>query len=240
MTSKTYLRSATIAKAEQLVRDKMAKYDPSHDALHVWRVRRLALKIADTETAVIDKDVVELAALFHDLQDHKYSAAGATTGDSEMVTIMREGGLDEPRTELVMKIIQNVSFSTEKKLKKAGNWTAWHNECLELHCVQDADRLDAIGTFGIFRTAAYSAAVNRPLFALQDDTINSAREQKDLPKELPAQDEFSTYQHFFDKLLSLKDTMKTATGKAVGLKRHEIMAKAVEAIDHEFALTDFP
>lgn len=250
MASSAYNRRATIAKAEELVRTKMAHYDPSHDALHVWRVRRLALKIAALETeqrgSQVDADVVELAALFHDLQDHKYTPSSSGTGtrtgtsDEEMREIMHAGGLDAARAETVLRIVRNTSYSTEQKLRAAGAWTAWHQDCVELHCVQDADRLDAMGAFGICRAAAYSTAVNRPLYACQDEAINSARCQTDLPHVKGPQDKASSYQHFFDKLLLLKDTTKTCAGKAVGAKRHEIMVKAVEAMDEEFALADFP
>ncbi|KAF5097583.1 hypothetical protein D0Z00_002341 [Geotrichum galactomycetum] len=271
-----YNREATIARAEALVREKMASYDPSHDALHVWRVRRLALKIAETELArnnnsdnpeSIDLDVVELAALFHDLQDHKYVTpapeatdpstksarpAAAQTTSEEMLQIMTEGGLDERRAELVFFIIKNTSYSTEKKLRAANpsGWTERHIRCRELHCVQDADRLDAIGTFGLFRAAAYSGAIDRPLYVFEDDSINAARTAAELPHYQPGdngllprrknQDAFSSYQHFHDKLLTLKDLMKTETGRIVGQRRHAIMAAAIEAMDTEFDLADFP
>jgi uncharacterized protein len=277
-----YNREATIGRAEALVREKMASYDPSHDALHVWRVRRLALKIAETELArnnpdkpgSIDLDVVELAALFHDLQDHKYVSAAsktlaanpstattatksarpaaAQTTSEEMLQIMTEGGLDEARAELVFFVIQNTSYSTEKKLRAANpsGWTARHVACRELHCVQDADRLDAIGTFGLFRAAAYSGAIDRPLYVFADDSINAARTAAELPHYQQGsdgfppprekQDAFSSYQHFHDKLLTLKDLMKTETGRIVGQRRHVIMAAAIDAMDKEFDLADFP
>ncbi len=274
-----YNREATIGRAEALVREKMASYDPSHDALHVWRVRRLALKIAETELArnspgtapgPIDLDVVELAALFHDLQDHKYASAApessatdssatksakpaaAQTTTEEMYQIMTEGGLDDARAEIVFFVIKNTSYSTEKKLRAANpsGWTARYVACRELHCVQDADRLDAIGTFGLFRAAAYSGAIDRPLYTFADDAINAARTVAEIPhcqkgsNGLPPprekQDAFSSYQHFHDKLLTLKDLMKTETGRIVGQRRHAIMAAAIDAMDTEFDLADFP
>lgn len=304
--SKPYHRQSTIEAAEQLVRTKMASYDPSHDPLHVWRVRRLALKIVECETSsaaavyavapaaastaaaststssgtpttpistsdsssppTIDVDVVELAALFHDLQDHKYTGASGVPGTSttEMFDLMTknpEGGLSVPRAELVLKIINNTSYSTEKRLREAGEWGQWHQNCVELHCVQDADRLDAIGSFGVFRAAAYSTAVNRPLYAFVDDTVNDASTEQELAERLapaataptsegkfakyklqqrPQQNKESAYQHFHDKLFTMKDTMKTNTGMIVANRRQEIMVKAIEAMDSEFHLSDFP
>lgn len=267
----SYNREAALQSAEQLVRTKMASYDPSHDALHVWRVRRMALKISQTEMNLygktIDTDVVELAALFHDLQDHKYTTSNNNengqrknsshqTSNSEMMDIMLDGGLDQERADLVMRIIQNTSYSTEKKLRTAGQWGDWHQSCLELHCVQDADRLDAIGTFGLFRASAYSGAIDKPLYAFENDAINCARTAEDLPanskygdsgngrsntyESRDTQDWYSTYKHFHDKLLLLKDCMKTETGKIVGARRHEYMAAAIDALDTEFDLADFP
>lgn len=247
-----YNKQAALKLAEQLVRSKMAAYDPSHDALHVWRVRRLALKIAQCETdthgKTIDPDIVEFAALFHDLQDHKYTSATGQTSDEEMRDIMVQNGFPAPKADLVLRIISNTSFSTEKKLRKAGQWGEWHQGCVELHCVQDADRLDAMGTFGICRAAAYSTAVNRPLYAYEEDAINSARSVDDLPaavreaeiEKRPKHDPFSSYQHYYDKLFLLKDTMKTETGKVVGVRRHQIMVQAIAAMDAEFNLSDFP
>lgn len=253
--SKVYNRQAALTLAEQLVRSRMAAYDSSHDALHVWRVRRLALEIAKCETAAqgktIDADVVEFAALFHDLQDHKYNSGGpdgrGQTTDQEMRDIMLNNGFPAPKADLVLRIVSNMSYSTEMKLRKGGLWGDWHQGCLELHCVQDADRLDAIGTFGIFRAAAYATAVNRPLYAYEDDAINSARTVTDFPASLagdvgerPKHDPFSSYQHYYDKLFLLKDTMKTETGKVVGVRRHQIMVQALAAMNAEFNLSDFP
>lgn len=264
-----YNRETTIERAEALVRDKMASYDPSHDALHVWRVRRLALKIVDTElvrepSTYIDRDIVELAALFHDLQDHKYTAPEVKVSETvkdgvkrpvlqttteEMLQIMTEGGLDSIRAETVLFIIKNTSYSTEKNLRATtpSGWTARHDACRELHCVQDADRLDAIGTFGIFRAAAYSGVIDRPLYVFTDDRINAARTAEDLLKYSSSgqyysdsQASFSAYSHFHEKLLLLKDLMKTETGKIVGKRRHAYMAATINAMNTEFELADFP
>lgn len=240
----SYNRLTTIQKAEDLVRVAMRSYDPSHDALHVWRVRRLASKIAQTEIEKhgknIDLDVVELAALFHDLQDHKYVDGSAQqTSDNDMVKIMTNGGLEQAKADLVLEIIKNTSYSHEKKLRAAGTWGEWHQSCLELHCVQDADRLDAIGTFGIFRVAAYSSAANRPLFQLENEALNSASSFT-AGEDTRTQNKSTSVQHFYDKLFLIKDTMKTETGKVVGARRHEIMVKAIDAVYEEFDMSDFP
>ncbi len=110
-----------------------------------------------------------LAAILNDVLDKKYVSAerGAdpyafflpyfetwTKGTS--VDIIADG-----RARQITQIIDNVSFSTEKKRRASGEWGQWHDGCIELHCVQDADRLDAIGAFGVMRCAAYTSATNK-------------------------------------------------------------------------------
>ena len=101
---------------------------------------------------------VLLAALLHDVLDKKYvthlQAADPYTYFQPFFTSMAAlHGVDliqDGRDGIIAKIIDNISWSTEKKLRESGQWTEWHDTCVELHCVQDADRLDAIGAFGIF------------------------------------------------------------------------------------------
>jgi uncharacterized protein len=142
----------------------------------VQRVRRTALSIAHNiskSSPVIDSKpdllVVELAALLHDVLDKKYvSPAEAADPYAFFLPFVQslatENGIDlisDGRARKITKIIENVSWTTEKKLREAGLLEDWHHNCVELHCVQDADRLDAIGAFGVMRCAAYSAVTNR-------------------------------------------------------------------------------
>ncbi|THH27859.1 hypothetical protein EUX98_g6318 [Antrodiella citrinella] len=223
--------AVVVKAAEQLMADTMAKYDPSHDAYHVERVRRTALRIAhqvSIETPSVHPDlfVVELAALLHDVLDKKYvSAALASDPYAFFVPFFQvcaaEGGVDliaDGRAQVIAKIVDNVSWSTEKRLRVTGMVTPWHKECVELHCVQDADRLDAIGAFGIMRCSAYSTVSNRPLHT---------------PAEDPAQDS-SAIQHFHHKLLHIKDRLKTAPGKRMGEKRHQFMVNFLNEVNGEF------
>lgn len=102
--------------------------------------------------------VVELAALLHDVLDKKYvSESQAADAYAYFIpffhSLSSEHGLDlisDGRARQIVKVIENVSWTTEKKLRDAGKIEEWHNACVELHCVQDADRLDAIGAFGKF------------------------------------------------------------------------------------------
>lgn len=160
----------------------------------VQRVRKTALHIArsipPTPAYANGPDllVVELAALLHDVRDKKYTTSDTedtpTVLHSLFSSVASVGGIDlitDGRSHLISRIVDNVSWSTEKKLLESGQLEEWHETCLELHCVQDADRLDAIGAFGesavcwrisvtddqlsiilgIMRCAAYNAASNR-------------------------------------------------------------------------------
>lgn len=175
-----------VEQIELAMEDAMKKYDPSHDALHgktildgrtfsltaltiVKRVRKTAMAIAETMTPQPDLVVVEVAALMHDMADKKYVTLEEgktlyqhflplfesirTTDGKDAVQI-----LGQERLELIAKAVENVSWTTEKKLRASGGWSSWHSDCLELHCVQDADRLDAIGAFGkhMFSNASQS------------------------------------------------------------------------------------
>lgn len=121
------------------------------------RVRKTALQLARTSTFPRpDFLVVEVAALLHDVLDKKYVSAEYAADPYAYFTpfftsAAQSGGVDlfsDGRARIITRIIENVSWSTEKKLKEAGKIEDWHRTCVELHCVQDADRLDAIGAFG--------------------------------------------------------------------------------------------
>jgi len=106
----------------------------------------------------------------------------------------------------------------KKKLRDTGEWTEWHDTCLELHCVQDADRLDAIGAFGIMRCAAYSTVKKRPLHTPTDDADHT----------------HTAIQHFHDKLLNIRDRLKTEVGKKMGDRRHQVLRNFLASIDEEY------
>ncbi|KAG5368933.1 hypothetical protein CJU90_1173 [Yarrowia sp. C11] len=199
----------------------MAQFDPSHDMNHVDRVVRLANILARkvAETQAVDLQVVEVAALLHDVNDHKYQSQ-LTDGESVMMQCLSDSGLSEDQQQLVLKIASNMSYSTEKKLRKNGEWGQWHDSCVELHLVQDADRLDAIGAVGILRVAAFSGAKNRPLVLTTNDEGDDAM------------------MHFDEKLLHLHKTMKTAPGKTLAEQRTKIMTELVRQMYDEVTLAD--
>ncbi|KAF9898757.1 hypothetical protein BX616_003648 [Lobosporangium transversale] len=117
-------------EAEELVKEQMAAYDPSHDWLHVDRVRRQALKIAKEESSQgksIDVELVELAALFHDIGDAKFQKEGQPSGREIVMGFLSKYKYE--KADLVARIVENVSFRKEL----AGNKDEWTQSCIELH-----------------------------------------------------------------------------------------------------------
>ncbi|KAF9098439.1 hypothetical protein BGX29_008221 [Mortierella sp. GBA35] len=220
-------------EAEDLVKEQMAAYDPSHDWLHVDRVRRQALKIAKEESSqgkVIDIELVELAALFHDIGDAKFHKEGQPTGREIVMAFLAKH--DYAKADIVAKIVENVSFRKEL----AGVKNEWAESCIELHIVQDADKLDAIGAFGIMRCAAYSGYKNRPLYdPAEKAQLNMTYEQ------YQAQTKANTgcaISHFHEKLFRLKDMMKTPSAIKMAQKRHDVMVAFVEQIEEEYSMDE--
>ncbi|KAL7423557.1 hypothetical protein Q5752_001137 [Cryptotrichosporon argae] len=207
-----------VAASEALVKAHMAKYDPSHDWAHVERVRNTALRLARTLPGV-DVVVVELAALFHDLADAKYSPTASLTSLLEPITSLPSFSAVSPaQLALVLRIVPAVSYSAETRLRAAGEWTGWHATCAELHAVQDADRLDAVGAVGVLRTAAYSGAKRRVLLEGTEEPGASCEA------------------HFADKLLQVKGWMKTEAGRREAETRHQTMVAFLEALEAEKAM----
>ncbi|KAF9950774.1 hypothetical protein BGZ72_007632 [Mortierella alpina] len=224
----------TIRKeAEELVKVQMAAYDPSHDWLHVDRVRRQALKIAREESSqgkIVDVELVELAALFHDIGDAKFHKEGQPTGrEIVMEFLLRH---EYQKADIVAKIVENVSFRKEL----AGIKNEWAESCIELHIVQDADKLDAIGAFGIMRCAAYSGYKNRPLYdPAEKAQLNMTYEQYQAQTKANAGCAIS---HFHEKLFRLKDMMKTSAAIKMAKKRHDLMVSFVAQIEEEYSMEE--
>ncbi|KAG0300425.1 hypothetical protein BGZ98_009190 [Dissophora globulifera] len=220
-------------EAEELVKEQMASYDPSHDWLHVDRVRRQALKIAREESSqgkIIDVELVELAALFHDIGDAKFHKEGQPTGREIVMAFLSKHGYQ--KAEDVAKIVENVSFRKEL----AGVKNEWAENSIELHIVQDADKLDAIGAFGIMRCAAYSGYKNRPLYDPEEKAqLNMTYEQYQAQTKANAGCAIS---HFHEKLFRLKDMMKTPSAIKMAQKRHDRMVLFVQQIEEEFSMDE--
>lgn len=196
-----------LARTEAFVREKMEGEGSGHDWWHVHRVRRLALRLAREEGA--DPYVTELAALLHDVADHKFHGGDETVGPRVARGWLSGLGVDPAVTEHVADIIARLSF------KGAG--VATPMETAEGRVVQDADRLEALGAIGIARTFAYGGSRGRALY------------EPDAPPEMHAS--FDAYKasrghtinHFHEKLFLLRERMNTASARRIAEARHRYM-----------------
>ena len=189
------------------VKQQLTGAEGGHDWFHIERVYRNSLLLAQTETC--DEIVVKLGALLHDIADSKFHNGDETIGPKVARTFLESQNVDETIIVHVLNIIENISF-------KGGNFEKkFHSK--ELEIVQDADRLDAIGAIGIARTFNYGGFKNRPLY-----NPNIAPNLH-MSKEEYKTSEAPTINHFYEKLLLLKDKMNTETGKQLALERHHFM-----------------
>ncbi|GBG24074.1 Hypothetical Protein FCC1311_002922 [Hondaea fermentalgiana] len=201
------------ADVEAFVRKEMEGYDPSHGAL--------ALDLAKREN-VEDLEVVELAALLHDVKDHKYAAEGEDAGSA--IHSLLDGRMDAPRVERIVSTVENVSFSKQMKRKEPLEMTP------ELAVVQDADRLDAIGAIGIARCFAFGGSRDRALYTVRDGRVRIDGEK----------DDASSLGHFYEKLLRIKDFLNTPSGKAEGAARHAMLEAFTSQLVKESGLEAEP
>ena len=189
------------------VKNQLGHAEGGHDWFHIERVYKNALLIAEEEEC--DLTVVKLAALLHDIADSKFHGGDESVGPKTARTFLESQNVSEAIISHVIAIIENISF-------KGGNFEKKFNS-KELEIVQDADRLDAIGAIGIARTFNYGGFKNRPLYNpnIQPNLNMSKEEYKN--------SESPTLNHFYEKLLLLKDKMNTETGKKIAQKRHDFM-----------------
>ncbi len=189
------------------VKQELAGAEGGHDWWHIYRVWQQARQIALHEE--VDTLVVELGALLHDIADSKFHGGDEEIGPVKAAAFLRSLGVRDAVIEPVTQIIRHISF-------KGGNeahtyWSA------ELAVVQDADRLDALGAVGIARAFNYGGFRNR---ALYDPAIAP---DMHMTKEAYKTSASPTINHFYEKLLLLKDRMNTPTGKALAEERHAFM-----------------
>ena len=199
--------SNLINKTILFVQQKLENAEGGHDWFHIERVYKNAIVIANGE--VCDANVVKLGALLHDIADSKFYNGDETIGPKIAREFLESEQVDETTIQHVVDIIENISFkggNTEKKFSS-----------VELDIVQDADRLDAIGAIGIARTFNYGGFKNRPLY-----NPNIAP-QLQMSKEEYKNSQAPTLNHFYEKLLLLKDKMNTETGKKMAQERHSYM-----------------
>ncbi|NNK83509.1 MAG: HD domain-containing protein [Flavobacteriaceae bacterium] len=197
-----------IELTKDFVRNQLKDAEGGHDWFHTLRVFNNATHISKDEN--VDNLIVALGALLHDIADSKFHNGDETIGPNIAREFLFKHNVDSVIIEHVVKIIENISFkkSLDKSFKFKSN---------ELDVVQDADRLDAIGAIGIARCFNYGGFKNRKLFdpAIKPNLNMTKAEYKN--SDAP------TINHFYEKLLLLKNKMNTKTGKKLAERRHKFM-----------------
>jgi uncharacterized protein len=203
MKTNTQIITRTIA----FVKSELSGAEAGHDWFHTCRVSKMACNIAEQESG--NYLVIELAALLHDIADSKFNDGDEEIGPKKATGFLRELGVADETVDHVENIIRHISF-------KGGNHQQkFHSH--ELDIVQDADRLDAIGAIGIARTFNYGGFKNREIYNPEIKPMLSMTKEEYKKSRAP------TINHFYEKLLLLKDQMNTNTGKAIAERRHRFM-----------------
>ena len=207
-----------IDKTQQYIEEKLADDGSGHDWWHIHRVWVLAKKLADVEGAQLL--VVELGALLHDIADWKFHDGDESAGPAQARAWLVSIGAQDDLVDQVCEIIATISY------KGAGVATPMRT--LEGKIVQDADRLDAIGAMGIARAFAYGGHKNRLIYHPEHE-----------PEMHQTFEEYKgnaghTINHFYEKLLLLKDRMNTSSGKKFAEERHRFMEQFLERFFYEW------
>lgn len=206
----------------EFVKETLAEAEGGHDWYHierVWKTARYIRKLEDEG----DLLTIELASLLHDISDAKFNGGDDEKGSRMAFDFLAMQGVEPEKLEHIRDIIQHVSFK--------GGFPQDHISSIEFQIVQDADRLDAIGAIGIARAFNYGGFKNRPIHnpgkALQVYQDSKAYHLSDAP----------TINHFYEKLLKLKDLMNTQNGKKIAEERHNYM---LEFLDRFYSEWDPP
>ncbi|MEO8535126.1 MAG: HD domain-containing protein, partial [Flavobacterium sp.] len=189
----TELINRTIA----FVKDKLNDAEGGHDWFHIERVYKNAMLISKNTDC--DTLVVELGALLHDIADSKFHNGDETIGPKTARLFLEGENVPEDIIQHVVNIIENISY-------KGGNFEKKFSS-VELDIVQDADRLDAIGAIGVARAFNYGGFKNRVLYNPEIEPLTNMTKEEYKKNNAP------TINHFYEKLLLLKDKMNTETGK---------------------------
>ena len=201
------------------VKETLKGAEGGHDWFHIQRVFKNTLLIAKDEK--VDVLVVSLGALLHDIADAKFNNGDETVGPKMASEFLTSLGVRKKIVDHVVKIIENISYKSSLGTKKL--YTS-----KELQVVQDADRLDAIGALGIARAFNYGGFMNRELYNPEiAPNLQMTKEEYKASKT-------PTINHFYEKLLLLKDKMNTESGKKLAEKRHQFMLEYLEQFYREW------
>jgi len=212
-----HLISCTI----DFVKEKLHGAEAGHDWFHIERVWKLSKKIAETENCNLE--VVELSALLHDIADPKFHGGNETLALKISQDFLENQNVSNAIIEQVLFIIQNISFKNRGEAPK--------DLPIELKIVQDADRLDAMGAIGIARTFNFGGFKNNLMYHPEIPP------KLNMTKEEYKKNEGTTINHFYEKLLLLKDLMNTEKGKELAQERHDFMQKFLDEFYKEWNVT---
>ena len=204
------MESVLIEQALEYVKKIFENDYSGHDYFHTVRVYKMATRIAMEEKA--DLEIVQLAALLHDVDDIKLSPQTHQNKDNA-VRFLRDNNVDEATIEIICQIISEISFAGKDSVTP---------KTLEGKCVQDADRVDAIGAIGIARAFAYGGNHNR-LMHHPDITPSLNMDKEEYHNHIS-----TTINHFYEKLFLLKDLINTETAKRIAQKREQYMKEYIE------------
>ena len=189
------------------VKEKLNNAEGGHDWFHIERVYKNALLIA--KGTECNLTVVQLGALLHDIADSKFYNGDEAIGPKTARLFLESENVEEEIVQHVVNIIENISY-------KGGNFERKFTS-MELDIVQDADRLDAIGAIGVARAFNYGGFKNRALYNPEIAPVINMTKEEYKNNNAP------TINHFYEKLLLLKDKMNTETGKQIAAERHHFM-----------------
>ena len=203
-----------IEKTKEFVRNKLEGEGSGHDWWHIYRVYNISVSIAKTENQEVDLFVVKLGALLHDIADWKFNNGDTNVGAKISRDFLESLKVDMETINHVADIVKNISF------KGVGEKASM--KTLEGMIVQDGDRLDAIGAIGIARTFAYGGHDKREMY---NPDINPENHET---FEQYKNSKGTTINHFYEKLLLLKDLMNTEAGRKYAKKRHKFMEEYLD------------
>ncbi len=200
------------------VKEKLEGAEAGHDWFHIERVWKLSKKIAEKEGGNLE--VIELSALLHDIADPKFHNGDETLALKISQNFLEEIHVKGELIEQVLFVIKNISFKNRAE--------APENPPLELQIVQDADRLDAIGAIGIARTFNFGGFKNNLMYHPE------IKPNLGMNKEEYKKSNGTTINHFYEKLLLLKDLMNTETAKKIASERHDFMLQFLDEFYKEW------
>lgn len=211
-------QETVIQKTIEFVQETLSGAEGGHDWWHIYRVWNLSKQIAKTED--MDMFVVELGALLHDIADAKFYEGDETIGPRKAREFLSALQVEEKVISQVENIIANISFKGGKDPQKF--------KSPELDVIQDADRLDAMGAIGIARTFNYGGYKNREIYNPE------IKPNLAITREEYKQSKAPTINHFYEKLLQLRERMNTPTGKRMAERRHQFMEAFLDEFYQEW------